>query len=179
MPVGPVDRRVMRLRFLLQCKRHFHLHIGPFYTHFHTRDTDLGILRPLTRPNIEPPSVPGAFDQVAIKTAFAQWSARVRAGVVHGAKRSIDVAEREEDPVDFNGATGPGRDLIHLGDGDVIGVRAHGVPLQITGWSGLPQPIVTFWLQLPKRLISLVAYGIDESGFLRGRIVTAPPFAIL
>lgn len=140
---------------------------------------NLGILPALAGVDVESPSVPRAYDQVTIQTAFAQRSACMGAGVVDGPKRPVYIAEREKDPVDFNGAAGPGRDVIHLGDGDVVGVRIHGIPSQITGKSGLTQGDVTLWAQTPKRLISLAAYGIDESGFLQGRIVTAPPFAIL
>ncbi|CAE6765620.1 hypothetical protein NSPZN2_40025 [Nitrospira defluvii] len=147
--------------------------------HLDAGHANLGILPALAGVDVESPSVPRAYDQVTMQTAFTQRPACMGAGVVDGPKRAVYIAEREKDTVDFNGAAGPGRDVIHLGDGDVVGVRIHGIPSQITGKSGLPQGDVTLWVQSPKRLISLVACGIDKSDFSRGRVITAPPFAIL
>lgn len=132
------------LRFPLQCKRYLHLHIRAPDPHLDAGHADVGIFPPLTGMDVESPSVPGAYDQVTIQTTFAQRSAGVRTGVVDGQKRAVDIAERKENAVDFNGAASPGRDLIHLGDSDVVGVRVHGIPSQITGWSDLSQDDVTF-----------------------------------
>ena len=136
-------RAAKSLRSRLQCKGRFHLHVCALHPHFHASHADLRIFRPLTGTDVESPPVPGAFDPFTIHASFAERSACMRACIIDDMKGSVDITEGEKNSLDFNGAAGARRNLVHLGDGDIVGLRIHKRPLQVTAGYRSSQYCVT------------------------------------
>jgi hypothetical protein len=81
-------------------------------------DCDARIFRSFTGLDVEPPSVPWAFDDVAIQIAFSQRSSCVRTSVVHCVEQSIDIEQGNPGSLDFNRSSGPWRNVLYRRDGD-------------------------------------------------------------
>ena len=120
--VRRVDGRTaqaLRLLCRLQCERCFHLHSVAQYAHFEAGHGDLRIFRTLASLEVKAPPMPGTFEQFSIERAFAQWSSRMGTSVIDRSKRSVDIAESEEDALNFNRSASSRRDLVYMGYGDI------------------------------------------------------------
>jgi hypothetical protein len=85
------------------------LHVTVLYAHGTAGDCEVRIAVPLARAHIELPSVPRAGDDLAGELAFADWSSRVRTGIVDGKERSVHVEQCNPNSVDldrFSGSRG-------------------------------------------------------------------------
>ena len=107
-----------------------------------THATRISILRRSPVNTFNPPPVPGTFNPVP-STAFAQRSSLRGAGhrrletcrSLHNARKMPSTSPCDRFPAEPD----------PRGHGDVVGVRAHGVPSQITGWSRFVSGCVTLW----------------------------------
>ena len=80
-------------------------------------DGDSWILRSCTGLHVESPSVPWTLDNAAIEMAFSERSPRMRTGVVDGIEGPVDIKESNPDSVDFDGLSGPRRNIFYRCDG--------------------------------------------------------------
>ena len=96
------------------------MNLIPFKPDYATGDGDLGILRSLAGLHIESPSMPGTLDDATVQVAFSERASCVRAGVVDGIERSVDVEQRNPDSSDFDDTSGSPRDVFYCRDGKKI-----------------------------------------------------------
>ena len=102
---------------LLETFRQRHLHLISIDSDRTTGDGDRRVFRSCAGLHVESPSVPWTLDNAAIEMAFSEWSPRMRTGVVDGIEGPVDIKEGNPDSVDFDGVSGPRRNIVYRCDG--------------------------------------------------------------
>ena len=97
--------------------RQGYLNLIPFDPDGTADDGDVRILRSFAGLNVESPSVPRTFDDVALQIAFSERSSRMRAGIIDGVEGSVDIKQGNPDPLDFDGPSGPRRNFLERRNG--------------------------------------------------------------
>lgn len=89
-----------------------------FDAHLTTSDLEILVAHSLAGDHVEFPAVPGALNDGPAQHALSQWASGVRAGIVDGVKRSIDVVQGDPDSVDLDGFPGSRGNVLYARDTD-------------------------------------------------------------
>ena len=89
-----------------------------FDAHVTPSDLEIRVAHSLAGDHVEFPAVPGALNDGPAQRALSQWTPGVRAGIVDGVKRSIDVVQGDPDSVDFDDLPGSRGNVLYTRDVD-------------------------------------------------------------
>lgn|SRR6185437_4910198 len=87
-------------------------HFIPLDPNLAASDLEVRIADSFSRNDTEFPAMPGAFDNRFAQFSFSERAARMGTGVIDRIKSSLHVEDRNPNPIDFDGSSRAGRNLV-------------------------------------------------------------------